>query len=99
MSYFSFVTVWVYSGSRERVVGIASAYRLDGRGCRSLNPGKDMIFLLSTSSTSVMASTQPPIKCVTGTLSQGVKRPGREADQSYPTSAEVVEPVARLYTD
>jgi hypothetical protein len=33
--------------------------------------------------------TQPPIQWVPGTLSPGVKRPGREVDHSPPTSAEV----------
>jgi hypothetical protein len=33
--------------------------------------------------------TQPPIQWVLGALSTGVKRPGREADHSPPTSAEV----------
>jgi hypothetical protein len=32
--------------------------------------------------------TQPPIQCVPGTLSPGVKRQGREADYSPPASAE-----------
>jgi len=38
-----------------------------------------------------LGSTQPPIQWVLGALSLGVKRPGREADQSPPTSAEVKE--------
>jgi hypothetical protein len=33
--------------------------------------------------------TQPPLRWVPGTLSPGVKRPGREADHSPPSSAEV----------
>jgi hypothetical protein len=33
--------------------------------------------------------TQPPIQCVSGDLSLGVERQGREADHSPPTSAEV----------
>jgi hypothetical protein len=33
--------------------------------------------------------TQPPIQWVPGALSLGVKRPGREADHSPPSSAEV----------
>jgi hypothetical protein len=32
---------------------------------------------------------QPPIHWVTGELSTGIKRPGREADHSPPTSADV----------
>jgi hypothetical protein len=35
--------------------------------------------------------TQPPIQWVTGALSLGVKRPGREADHSPQSSAEVKE--------
>jgi len=32
---------------------------------------------------------QPSIKCVPGALSRGVKRSGREADHSLPSSIEV----------
>jgi hypothetical protein len=39
----------------------------------------------------VLGPTQPPIQLVTGALSLGVKRPGREADHSPPPSAEVKE--------
>jgi len=36
-----------------------------------------------------LCSNQPPIQCVAGDLSVGVKRPDREADNSPPPSAEV----------
>jgi hypothetical protein len=36
-----------------------------------------------------LGSTQPPIQWVPGALPPGVKRPGREADQSSSASAEV----------
>jgi hypothetical protein len=36
-----------------------------------------------------LGPTQPPIQCVPRALSRGVKRPGREADHSPPSSAEV----------
>jgi hypothetical protein len=39
----------------------------------------------------VKGLTQPPIKWVPGSLSLGVKRPGREVDHSPPSSAEVKE--------
>jgi hypothetical protein len=39
-------------------------------------------------SSTALGPTQPPIKWVPGALSLGVKRPGREADHSPPTSAE-----------
>jgi hypothetical protein len=50
-------------------------------------------FIFSTSSRPVLGSTQPPIQWVPGALSPGVKRSGREADHSPPTSAEVKENV------
>jgi hypothetical protein len=37
-----------------------------------------------------MRSTQHPIKWLPGAISPGVKWPGREADQSRPSSAEVM---------
>jgi hypothetical protein len=46
-------------------------------------------FLFSKSSRLALGSTQPPIQWVPGALSARVKRPGREADHSPPTSAEV----------
>jgi hypothetical protein len=43
----------------------------------------------TTASRTALGSTQPPIQWVPGALSLGVKRPGREADHSPPSSAEV----------
>jgi hypothetical protein len=42
-------------------------------------------------SRTALGPTQPPIQWVAGALSLGVKRPGREADHSHPSSAEVKE--------
>jgi len=39
-------------------------------------------------STPALGPTQPPIQCAPGALSLVVKRPGREADHSPPSSAE-----------
>jgi hypothetical protein len=47
------------------------------------------IFLFSTASRPSLGPTQPPIQRVTGFLSSGVKRLGREADDSPPSSVEV----------
>jgi hypothetical protein len=47
------------------------------------------IFLFTTASRPALGPTQPPIQWVSGILSLGVKRPGREADHSPPSSAEV----------
>jgi hypothetical protein len=54
-----------------------------------LSPGrvKNFLHILETDS----RATQSPIQWVPGTISQEVKRPGDEADQSFPTSAEVKE--------
>jgi hypothetical protein len=52
------------------------------------------IFLFTTASRPALGPTQPPIQRVPGALSLGVKRPGREADHSPPSSSEVKEWVA-----
>jgi hypothetical protein len=49
------------------------------------------IFLFTTASRTALGPTQPPIQWVPGALSLGVKRPGREADHSPPSSTEVKE--------
>jgi hypothetical protein len=56
---------------------------------RSSSPGRVKIFLFSTASRPVLGPTQPPIQWVPGAVPPGVKRQGREADRSPPTSAEV----------
>jgi hypothetical protein len=52
--------------------------------------------VLTTRSRTALKPTQPPIQWVPGAPSLGVKRPGREADHSPPSSAEVKN--ARSYT-
>jgi hypothetical protein len=47
------------------------------------------ISLFTTASRPALGPTQPPIQWVPGDLALGVKRPGREADHSLPSSAEV----------
>jgi hypothetical protein len=47
------------------------------------------IFLFTTASRTALGPTQPPMQWVPGALSLGVKRPGREADHSPLSSAEV----------
>jgi hypothetical protein len=68
-------------------VGIATGYGLDDQGVGVQVPIGSRIF--STTSRQALGPTQPPIKWVPGALFLGVKRPGREADHSPPTSAEV----------
>jgi hypothetical protein len=69
--------------SRDSSVGIATGYGLDDQGGGSSSPGRVKNFHFSISSRPALGSTQPPIKWVP------VKRQGREADHSPPTSAEV----------
>jgi hypothetical protein len=73
--------------SRDSVVGIATGYGLDEGGVGVRVPVGSRIF--STSSRPVPGPTQPPIQWVPGALSPGVKRPGREADHSPPTTVEI----------
>jgi hypothetical protein len=61
-------------------------YGLDGQGSIS---GRGKIFLFSAASRPDLGPTQLPIQWVPGALSPGLKQPGREADHSHPSSAEV----------
>jgi hypothetical protein len=49
--------------------------------------GKNILFF--TASRPTLGPTQPPIQWISGAISPDAKRPGREADQSHPSSAEV----------
>jgi hypothetical protein len=49
------------------------------------------IFLFAIASRTALGSTQPPLQWVPGSLSLGVKRLGREAVHSPPSSVEVKE--------
>jgi hypothetical protein len=82
--------------SRDSSVGIALGYGLDDRGSRVRFPEGAGNFLFTTASRTALGPTRPPIQWVPGALSLGVKRPGREADQSSPSSAEVEE-LVELY--
>jgi hypothetical protein len=84
--------------SRGSSVGTASGYGLDDRGSTVRFPagGGNSFFFFSTASRPILGPTQPPIQRVQGALSLGVKRLGREADHSPPSSAEVKN--AWIYT-
>jgi hypothetical protein len=49
------------------------------------------IFLFTTASRTALGPTQSTIQWVQGAVSLGLKRPGREAGHSPPSSAEVKE--------
>jgi hypothetical protein len=84
---FSHALVW-RPENRDSSVCIALGYGLDVRGPR-VRFTADGNFLFTTASTTALGPTQPPIQWVPGALSVKVKRPGREADHSPPSSAEV----------
>jgi hypothetical protein len=58
---------------------------------QSLSAGRVKNFLYSMLSRLALGPTQLPIQWVVGDVSPGVKRPGREAGHSPPTSAEVTK--------
>jgi hypothetical protein len=59
--------------------------------------GRDF-FLFVTASRSALGPTQPPIQWVPVTLSPAVKRPGREAHHSCPSTAEVKKAWSYTFT-
>jgi hypothetical protein len=77
--------------SRGSVVRYSDWLRVGRLRGRSLSPDRVKNFLLSKLSRPALGSTQPPIQWVPGALSggDGVKRPGREADHTPPSSTEV----------
>jgi hypothetical protein len=72
-------------------VCIALGYVLDDRGSRVRFPAGAGNFLFTTASRTALGPTQPHIQWVPGALSLGIKRPGREANHSSPSNAEVKE--------
>jgi hypothetical protein len=69
------------------VRGIALGYGLNDRWFDSRY--RLGIFLFATAFIPDLGPTQPPIQWVPEAVSLGVKRPGREADHSLPSNAEV----------
>jgi hypothetical protein len=77
--------------SRDSSDGVALGYGLDHRGSRVRFPAGAGNFSLHHRVQTALGPTQPPIQWAPGAFSLGVKRPGREADHSPPSSAEVEE--------
>jgi hypothetical protein len=73
-----------YTGSNHSSVGIATDYTLDDRMIRVRFPAEAGNFSLRPA----LGHTQPPNQWVPVSPSLEVKRPGREADHSPPSSAE-----------
>jgi hypothetical protein len=81
----------IFEGSDDSSVGIVLSYGLDDRGSRFGFPAGAGNFSLHHRVQTDLGPTQPPIQWVSGALSLGVKRPGREAEHSPLPSAEVTE--------
>jgi hypothetical protein len=75
--------------SRDSAVSIMTGYGLNDQRGRSSSPGGGKNFYSSISSRPALRLTGPPIQWEPEALSPRVMRPGREADHSPPTSAEV----------
>jgi hypothetical protein len=74
--------------SRDSVGGITTGYGLKDLGVGVRVPVGSRIFFFSTSRPP-LESTQFPLQGVLGAFSPGAKRPGREADHSLPSSADI----------
>jgi hypothetical protein len=83
--FMAYTSLWE-PGYRSRYSDWLRAGR---RRDRSSSLGRAKNFLFSKSSRPALGATQLPIQWVPGALSPAVKRSGREADHSTPTSAEV----------
>jgi hypothetical protein len=76
--------------SRVSSGSIVSDYGLDDRAIGVQSPAGAKDFSSSLSVQTGSGPTQPPVQWVPGVLSPGVKaRPGRDADHSPPSSAEI----------
>jgi hypothetical protein len=75
----------------HHTTGTATGYGLDDRLIGVRFPAGVGNFFSDTMTKPALGPTQPPLQWVPGALSLGVKRPGREADHSLLSSAEVKE--------
>jgi hypothetical protein len=81
------IHTWHLPNKPRYLSGMALGYGLDDRGFES-REGLG-IFLLTTASRPVLGPTGSPTQRVSEALPLWVKRPGREADHSPPSSVEV----------
>jgi hypothetical protein len=77
-----FAAITIYVASQQVFIFVSVYFVIDS--VRKLLDTPSMLFKIM-----VLGPTQPPIQWVTGAPSLGIKLPGREADHSPPSSAEV----------
>jgi hypothetical protein len=85
-------------GSRNSAVGIATAYGLDDRGVGVRGPVESRIFSPQRRPDRLLDPSSLLSNGYRGALSPVVKRTGREADHSPPTSAVVKKTWIYTYT-
>jgi hypothetical protein len=81
------LTFYPKGDSQDNSVGIATRLRPGRSGFNSRQGLR--IFLFTTTSRPALGPIQLPIQCVTGVFFPRVKRQGRKADHSPPSSIEV----------
>jgi hypothetical protein len=80
----------VRGGEAGSSVSVVSGYGLDERAIEVRSPAEAKgFFPLASVSRPALGPTQPPVQWVMRVLSPGKARPGRDADHSPPSSAEV----------
>jgi hypothetical protein len=80
---FAVITLYI---AYQRVIPNVSLYFVIDSVRKLLDTPSDVS--AATMSISVLGPNEPPIQWIPEALSPGVKRPGREADHSPPSSAE-----------
>jgi hypothetical protein len=85
----TFSALFVTVRSRDGSLGIALDYGLGDRGSGTIPGGGWEYLSLPPRPDWLRGPTQAPIQWVPGAVSLAVKRPGREADHSPPSSADV----------
>jgi hypothetical protein len=82
------------SGNGDSLVNVEIRFGLGNWGPI---PGREIFFFLFTTvSLPPVRSSQPPIHRVPGSLSPGLKQPGRESGNSRPSSADVRNPCSNV---
>jgi hypothetical protein len=83
--------LYIFVGEPGTSVSIVSGYGLDDREIKVRSSAEAKgFFLLAFVSSTALRPTQPPVQWGTGGPFHGVKaRPGRDADHSHPSSAEI----------